>query len=265
MNKYSLVFRTSFKQEKVTVFDTFLRAISFFLIVYILIQLWSYIYGEGGVNQVINGYSLEQMLWYLIATEAIQFSVSTSVIVKTVGKEIKTGSIAYKINKPYNFYLYNVTNFMAKGVWRGLFLIPESLLIGFAFVGAAPTFTVYQIIPCLLALLGSLLLLLSLHGIVGLISFWVEDAEPFNWIVIKLFMLFGLLFPLEFFPEVIQPIIMYSPIYSVFSGPAKLVASFSWDLFLKVFLSQVIWSSILLVIGVLVYRKGVKKVNVNGG
>ena len=127
----------------------------------------------------------------------------------------------------------------------------------------SPTYSdVDTVVP---SVVDPLLLLLSLHGIVGLISFWVEDAEPFNWIVIKFFMLFGLLFPLEFFPEFIQPIIMYSPIYSVFSGPAKLVASFSWDLFIKVLLSQVIWSVILLVIGVLVYKKGVKKVNVNGG
>ena len=109
MNKYALVFKTSFKQEKVTVFDTFLRAVSFVLVSYILIQLWSYIYGDGGVNQVINGYSLQQMLWYLLITEAIHFSARNQRIVTSIGNEVKSGSIAYKVNKPYNFYLYNIT------------------------------------------------------------------------------------------------------------------------------------------------------------
>ena len=85
MNKYALVFKTSFKQEKVTVFDTFLRAVSFVLVSYILIQLWSYIYGDGGVNQVINGYSLQQMLWYLLITEAIHFSARNQRIVTSIG------------------------------------------------------------------------------------------------------------------------------------------------------------------------------------
>lgn len=265
MNKYSLVFKTSFKHEIVTIFDTFLRAISFALVVFILIQLWSYIYGEGGVNQVINGYSLEQMLWYLIVTESIQCCVRASGIVRSISKEIKTGSIAYKINKPYNYFLYSVTSFMASSVWKSLFMIPAGLLMGFLIVGSVGTFSIKQIIPCIIVLYSSQLLMWILHGIIGLISFWVEDSEPFNWIIIKFFMLFGMLFPLEFFPRSIQLIITYSPIYSVFSGPAKLVANFAWDLFFKVFLSQIIWISILLFLGLLIYKKGRKKVNANGG
>lgn len=265
MNKYALVFKTSFKHEKVTVFNTFLRAVSFILVAFILIQLWSYIYGDGGVNQVINGYSMEQMLWYLIITEGIHFSARNHSIVTVIGNEVKSGSVAYKMNKPYNFYLYNITSFFANSVWLLLFMIPAMLLVGFGLVGMSPTFTFYQIIPCLLTILGSVILVWSLHGIMGLISFWVEDATPFNWILSKFLMLFGVLFPLEFFPSIIQTIIMYSPIYSIFSGPAKLVANFSWNLFVKVFLSQVIWGVILIVIGLVIYNKGKKKVNVNGG
>lgn len=265
MNKYALVFKTSFKQEKVTAFDTVLRAISFVLVAFILIQLWSYIYGDGGVNQVINGYSLEQMLWYLLVTEAIHFSARNQRIVTTIGNEVKSGSIAYKVNKPYNFYLYNITTFMANSSWTFLFIGTGALIVGFGLVGFADSFVFYQIIPCIISIFCSFLLIWALHGIMGLVSFWVEDATPFNWILSKFLMLFGVLFPVEFFPKTIQTIITYSPIYSIFSGPAKLVANFSWDLFFQVFISQIVWSVILVAIGLLVYSKGKKKVNVNGG
>lgn len=265
MNKYSLVFKTSFKQQRVTAFDTFLRAISYALIMFIFVQLWSYIYGDGGVNKVINGYSLKQMLWYLVVTESIQCSVRASSIVKSIGKEIKTGSVAYKMNKPYNYYLYTIVSHMADSVWKSLFMIPTGLLMGFILIGSVESFTIYQVIPSILILICSQVLMWAMHGIIGLISFWVEDAEPFNWIAIKFFMLFGLFFPLEFFPKVIQVFISYSPIYSVYSGPAKLIANFSWNLFFKVIVSQAVWIVILISLGLFIYKKGKKKVNVNGG
>ena len=265
MNKYALVFKTSFKHERVTVFDTVLRSISFVLVAFILIQLWGYIYGDGGVNQVINGYSLKQMLWYLLITEAIHFSARNHRIVTSIGNEVKSGSIAYKVNKPYNFYLYNITTFLANSTWTSLFVGAGALIVGFSLVGMAESFTIYQVIPCVVSILCSFFLIWALHGIMGLISFWVEDATPFNWILAKFLMLFGILFPVEFFPKAIQSLITYSPIYSIFSGPAKLVANFSWELFFQVFISQVVWSFVLVCLGLFIYSRGKKKVNVNGG
>ena len=96
MNKYFSVFKTGFKQEKDAIFDNIMRCIVYFLITYIMIQLWSYIYGEGGTSKVINGYSLSQMIWYLIISECLINSLRSSQITKTITNEIKTGSIAYK-------------------------------------------------------------------------------------------------------------------------------------------------------------------------
>ena len=101
MSKYWTVFKMSFKQEKDTIFDTFTRCIMYFLLCYILIQLWGYIYG-GGKQAIINSYTLEQMLWYLIVGECIVNSAKCNQITRSISNEIKSGSIAYKLNKPYN-------------------------------------------------------------------------------------------------------------------------------------------------------------------
>ena len=78
-------------------------------------------------------------------------------------------------------------------------------------------------------------------------------------------MLLGLFFPIEFYPTWLQPIIKYSPIYSMMSGPATLVANFSWWGFLEIFLSQLIWGILVILLGLLVYRLGKRKVAANGG
>jgi ABC-type uncharacterized transport system permease subunit len=104
-----------------------------------------------------------------------------------------------------------------------------------------------------------------IYGAVGLLAFWVEESMPFTWIIQKFIMLLGLFFPPEFFPKWLQSFINYSPIYAMMSGPCKLLANFSWDLYLKVTISQVGYLAIFMVIGLLIYNFGTRKVNINGG
>ena len=78
-------------------------------------------------------------------------------------------------------------------------------------------------------------------------------------------MLFGLFFPPEFFPTWLQPFIEMSPVYAMMSGPCKLMAQFSWDLFIKVSISQVVYIAFFIALGGVIYKFGTKKVNVHGG
>ncbi|MBR4003939.1 MAG: hypothetical protein IKI95_07845, partial [Clostridia bacterium] len=119
--------------------------------------------------------------------------------------------------------------------------------------------------PLIISLLLATLLTCIIYGTVGLLSFWIEEATPFTWIIQKFQMLFGLFFPPEFFPTWLQPIINYSPVYAMMSGPCKLLANFSWDLFLNVTLSQGVYIIIFIVLGSMIYKIGTKKVNIHGG
>ena len=265
MSKYLTVFKTGFKQEKDTIFDNFLRCIMFFIIMYVMIQLWNFIYGGSGTSSAINGYTLNQMIWYLIIGECVVNSAKCAQITRSITNEIKTGSIAYKLNKPYNYYLYNISTFMAKSCFLIIFTVPTAILIGAIFVGLPDNFTLIQIVPCMLTFLMSILLSWCLYGAVGLIAFWVQDSTPFYWIVSKTVMLLGMFFPLEFFPSWLQPFIKYSPIYSIMSGPASLVANFSWSDFGMVICFQSVWCVILICIGLLIYKLGKRRVTSNGG
>ena len=230
-----------------------------------MIVLLKYIYGESGTGQIINGYSLNQMIWYLIISECLVNSAKCSQISKTITNEIKTGSIAYKLNKPYNYYFYSISSFMAKSCFMILFTVPTAVLMGLIFVGLPASFTIAQILPCLLVFLFATFLSWCFYGAVGILAFWVQDATPFHWIFSKLFMLFGMFFPIEFFPKGIQPIIRYSPVYSIMSGPSSLVANFSWNAFFEIIISQVIWCIIIIFIGLLIFNLGKRKVTSNGG
>ena len=81
----------------------------------------------------------------------------------------------------------------------------------------------------------------------------------------KIVLIFGVLFPLEMFPKIIQTIIRFTPVYGVSYGPAKLIIDFNLDILISVLTSQIITVIVVGILLAIVYRKGVKKLNVNGG
>ena len=75
----------------------------------------------------------------------------------------------------------------------------------------------------------------------------------------------GTLFPIEMFPEFIRPIIKCTPIFVVTYGPAKLIIDFSMKSFMNIFIAQILYLVISISMVSILYNKGVKKLNVNGG
>ena len=78
-------------------------------------------------------------------------------------------------------------------------------------------------------------------------------------------LILGTIFPIEFFPVFLQPIFKYSPIYVVSYGPAKLFVDFNWNSCLEIFVLQFIYLIIGILLSNFMYKKGVRKLNVNGG
>ncbi|MBQ9792735.1 MAG: ABC transporter permease [Clostridia bacterium] len=265
MNKYLNIYSTSFKQESKTFANSLTSVVSFVVIIYIFQQLWQFIYGGNGGGTLINGYTIQMMIWYMIMAEVLMYSVNARGVTRAFGNDIKSGKIAYQLNKPYNYYMYQIFSQLGEIMWKLVFLVPTGIVMGLILLGPIQNFSVLYVLPLAVSLLLAVVLTAIIYGTVGLLTFWIEEATPFTWIVQKFQMLFGLFFPPEFFPTWLQPIINYSPVYAMMSGPCKLMANFSWDLFLNVSISQIVYIAAFISIGLLIYKLGTKKVNVNGG
>lgn len=265
MNKYLSIYKTSFKQESKSLINSLLSVFSFLVIIFIFKELWTFIYGKNGGGQLIKGYTLDMMLWYMIMAEVLMYSINARMVTRSFGGDIKSGKIAYQLNKPYNYYLYQVSNQAGSIIWKLLFLVPTAIIIGLLLLGPIANFSVAYVVPLLIALLLAAFLTAIIYGTIGVLSFWIEEATPFTWIVQKFQMLLGLFFPPEFFPAWLQPVITYSPVYAMMSGPCKLLANFSWELFLKVSISQVAWLAVFIALGLALYKFGTRKVTNNGG
>ena len=78
--------------------------------------------------------------------------------------------------------------------------------LGYLFLHTFPSLSILEILGVLLScILSTIISVLFLVGI-GLISFFIEDANPLDWLYSKVLLVMGTLFPIEFFPEFIQTI-----------------------------------------------------------
>ena len=81
----------------------------------------------------------------------------------------------------------------------------------------------------------------------------------------KFTILLGVIFPIEFFPEVMQRILVFTPLYVTAYGPAKFFVDFSYDNFFVIILAQIAYVFISYAMCMVVFTSSVKRLNVNGG
>jgi ABC-2 type transport system permease protein len=177
---------------------------------------------------------------------------------------VKDGSIAYLLNKPYDFLLYQLSTTMGETIFRAVMN---------AFFGGAmilwlvgPPEHPEGLIIALPAILGAWILHFCVTAMIGLGAFLVEDISAFMWIYQKLAFIFGgMLIPLDFYPAWLQTIARALPFSSITYGPARLFVTPTPALFLSVMSMQILWIVILGLLLSFAYRRGVAYLTVNGG
>lgn len=262
MRKYLYTFKSSFIESFNYVPAILFKFISFLISMFIMYSIWGYIYQDK--SQIINNFNLAQMMWYLLISEIFTYGQGP-IATSEMTKDIRNGNIAYNINKPYNYVFYVLTRHLADGTIRVFLFSITCIIIGFLFVGPIPNFSiVYFPFMLITALLGYVINSL-IKILIGMSSFWTEESAPFHWIYNKILLIFGVFFPIDMFPKWLRPVLLYTPVYTVIYGPVMLIIKFSYSLFIKVLFAQFIYLIIVLILLVIVYRKGVKKLNVNGG
>jgi ABC-2 type transport system permease protein len=139
------------------------------------------------------------------------------------------------------------------------------MILGLIFLGTFPSINVLEFLGVILTSIFATVISILIVGAIGMLSFYIEDVNPIYWIYSKLILVFGTIFPVEFFPGIIQTFLRYSPVYVVSYAPAKLFVNYSTSGLIEVLISQGIYMIILFLLTHFIYRKGVRKLNVNGG
>ena len=263
MRKYIYIFKSELMSNLQYIFNLLFGFVGYAIMIFILFNMWKYLYSDP--NELINGYNYEQMVWYVIITEIIWSGLGGRKLCRKITEDVKSGNIAYNISKPYSYVGYVLSNHLADVFVKGTMYFILGILLGSLFLGGLPNITITNLLFVILSCILSNIISIFLITFIGLIALYIEDSGPFYWLYSKIILVAGTIFPIEFFPSLIRPIIKLSPAYVISYGPAKLFIDFSISNLVEILVAQIIYILISYLLCTLIYKKGVKKLNVNGG
>lgn len=259
-NKYLSAFTIAVREQLQYLPAHVSRNIFFIFILFIFYSLWRVVFAE---RPVISGFTMQQTLWYLTITETVELSKARAFA--RIQTEVKDGSIAYSLLRPLRYPFFKIPGFVGESMVRAVPVLVEGFVIATLMAGLLPGY--FKALPAgILLIIGGIIINTLWYTAIGLLAFWTEEVSPFYFIMQKLiFILGGLFFPIDFFPERLAQISKVLPFSFVAYWPAKIVVDFSTDLFLYALLGQLIYIAIFAAIVAGIFETAKRRVHVQGG
>lgn len=260
--KYAAVCRISWRDEWAYRLQVLWNSLFLVIILFIFSQLWIATFHSARATR-IGGFTPRSILWYLTVTETI--ITGTPRIVQSITQEVLEGAIAYRLTKPIGYIGYQYAAYIAQAAARMSVNLAVGGAVAWLSVGPPP-FTWASGLLALSALLLSVSLSFSLYMSVGLLSFWVEDARGIELIVSRLVMILGgMMIPLPFFPGWLERLCGWLPFQAIAYLPARAATVTETAHLGPSFALSGAWLLAFCVLLALLYRKGVKRLHVQGG
>src|SRR5437588_6923983 len=100
LQKYIAVLQISVASNLAYLSEVFFRALLLVVLVFILSQLWKTTFSLRGAK-TLSGFSIADMIWYLIIAESIAMSVPA--LTRRIDLEVRSGQIAYLLERPCSY------------------------------------------------------------------------------------------------------------------------------------------------------------------
>jgi ABC-2 type transport system permease protein len=230
--------------------------------------LWKAIF-LNSPNASLAGFNVQNMIVYVFMTTVTTRFVSSDAD-RTVGLEVKDGSIAMNLIKPINYQvrilfdslggvIYNFI-FVGLPIWIGL------LAVRFFSCGELPP-DIGTILLYLLSMLLSFTILFLFNFSFGLLTFYVTNLWGFRNLKNTLIaFLSGQLIPIAFFPKAVQNVLSFFPFSSMNYTPVMIyLKKFNQAQIFQALGVQVIWILILILITNLMWKWAINRLTILGG
>lgn len=260
--KYLAILTINLRNQLAYVGDVAMRNLFLAIILYIFLRLWRVTFASQG-RTTIGGFTVEQMIWYLVFTEAIVMSRSN--VSQTIDGEVRTGDIAYTLVRPFGYAGYHLASYLAERLVRFTTTLVTGVALALLYVGPIAIHPAHVALA-LPALALSLAIDFAITFGIGLLAFWIEDTSSVSLIYSRVAMLLGgTLLPLELFPAPLDAIAAALPFAALVYGPARIALGASAENVQRLFTNEL---AMLVGAGVvlwLLYRAGMRRIDVNGG
>jgi ABC-2 type transport system permease protein len=208
----------------------------------------------------VTGYDFREVLWYLMATEAAVVSLEPRLI-EEIGTDIGSGAVTVEMLRPTSVVGLRLATVFGEAVTRLL----VTVVVGGAFVWlvAGPPPSAVGLALAFPSLLIAVAANLALQHAFAATAFWLLDAKAAWFLYQKLvFLLGGMLLPLQVFPEGLQRVAFALPFWPMAYAPGRLASGHvePWLL-----LGQAAWTFALTGLAMWCFSLGERRLQVNGG
>jgi len=256
INKYIGIFKFSLKKSLNFKLNYFTILLSYTIHIFTLSCLWEYILK----GKLLVGYSKVELIWYITMAEFIMYSCKG--VYRRIGEMIRNGNIANMLIRPANFVIYIFSEECSNLVQicvNAFF----GILLGLIFAGTINV-TITGLIFVFASVIIAIIIQILLQIMIGLIAFFTEENKAFYLILSKMQLLL-VLTPIELYPNLVQKFFFCLPVtYSIYV-PSKLLVHFNLANGAKLLFLELLSLIVLIGIVAILYKKGVKRINVNGG
>jgi ABC-2 type transport system permease protein len=217
---------------------------------------------------LVAGYTLGEMLVYTVGVMVLR-TLLTSHIEWGMDWEIRQGLLSTYLVRPFSVWGFW---FMGEGAWkivRGMLIVPVLLLCA---IWLGPLLGTVQLsleqLPLFaLSLVLAYVVCFLMKLCIGFIGFWTNDISgPSTFYEVTAGILGGVLVPLALLPEPLQAAAPFLPIQAVYSVPMVLLLGKTdggspWNGLLL----QVAWIGVLWLLGLVLWRAGLRRYESVGG
>jgi ABC-2 type transport system permease protein len=212
-----------------------------------------------------DGLSFPQLMWLLMFVNCFESSSTQPDLSKMIEDEVKSGTLAYSINKPYSYPWFHYAGYLGRTVPNLLINLIGGICLMYLLVSP-----VQMSLKGLLA--GALLMVFgfTLHFLIdlciGLLAFWIEDVGSIAYLYHTATLIFGgVILPLSLFPTALKRIAELLPFGQLYYSGARLMVEFEASHFFSFLQVQVFWLVVFFLLSLLIWRKGMKNVSISGG
>lgn len=257
--KYIALFKLSFlhtlKNYKALI------GLSIFLITCLIIfaNLWKIAASKIGASHL----NPEQLLWYIAFNEWVLISIPDTQ--DEMEQDLRNGRLAYLLPRPISYLGSTFAEAFGSLSANLAILGLVALLFTWWQTGMTPFSPLGFLIPLLLGLMAGAVAIIF-QMLIGLSAFWLQEVGPFYWIWEKfLFMLGGLILPLTIYPEWMQKVAHFTPFPAILGERSALAFNFDLTHISVISTTLLGWGLVGTLGLLLLYRKGLHILNVEGG
>lgn len=262
LRAYLAFAKKSFLQKSAYRFDHFMGIFNTILRIFIFWEIYQALYGG---RAEVDGITMS-----MVTTNFI-LSMGLSVVFKVndfyLPDKLQDGSIATELLLPVSFHGRMLASNLGSSLFQLVFHFVPALVVSVLIMGMEAPVSAPMFILFLVSTLFGYFVLWSISFLMQMMSFWMLNV----WAVMTIKDVFvnvlsGSMIPLWFMPDWMQGVLKFTPFSYIYFTPVQIyLGQLSIKEILIRFAMQAFWIFVLLMAGAFFWKKGQKKIVVQGG